>query len=49
MDDLRCYVLFNGGSVISGQREIDNERLCAVELRLRLRRFRLQRGLNFVC
>ena len=35
-------------SVISGRREVDNERLCAMELRLRLRRFRLERGSNSV-
>ena len=46
MDDLRFYVLFNGVSVISGQWEVDNERLCAMELRLRLSRFRLERGSN---
>ena len=39
MDDLRLYVLFNSISVISGWRKVDNERLCAMELRLRLRRF----------
>ena len=44
MDDLRFYVLFNSVSVISGRWEVDNERLCAMELRLRLRRFHLERG-----
>ena len=39
MDDLRFYVLLNSISVISGQCLDDNERLCAMELRLRLRRF----------
>ena len=34
MDDMRFDVL-NSISVISGRREVDNERLCAVELRLR--------------
>ena len=48
MDDLRFYVLFNSISVISGQWEDNNERLCAMELRLRLRRFRLERGSNSV-
>ena len=38
MDDLQIYILFNSVSVISGQWEVDNERLCAMELRLRLRR-----------
>ena len=38
MDDLRFYVLFNSDSVISW--EVDNERLCAMQLCLRLRRFR---------
>ena len=32
MDDLQFYVLFNSLSVISGQWEVDNERLCAMEL-----------------
>ena len=36
MDDLRFHVLFNS---------VSNERLCAMELRLRLR-FRLERGSN---
>ena len=48
MDDLRFYVLFNSISVISGRCEIDNGRLCAMELRLRLRRFRLEREPNSV-
>ena len=42
MDDLRFYVLFNSISVISGQWEVDNERLCAMELHLRLKRFSLK-------
>ena len=42
MDDLRFYVLFNNSSVISGRCLDDNERLCAMELRLRLRRFHLE-------
>ena len=48
MDDLRFYVLFNSISVISGQCLDDNERLCAMKLRLRLRRFHLERGSNSV-
>ena len=44
MDDLRIYVRFNSISVISGKWADDNERLCATEPRLRLRRFRLKRG-----
>ena len=44
MDDLRFYVLFNIISVISGRWANDNERLCAMEARLRLRRVRLERG-----
>ena len=48
MDDLRFYVLFNSISVISGRWEVDNERLCGKELRLRLRRFRLERESNSV-
>ena len=35
MDDLRFYVLFHSISVISGRWEVDNERLCAMELCLR--------------
>ena len=42
MDDLRFYVLFNSISVISGRCLGDNERLCAMELRLRMRRFHLE-------
>ena len=42
------YVLFNSVSVISGRWEVDNDRLCAMELRLWLRRFRLGRGSNSV-
>ena len=38
-DNLRFYVLFNSISVISGRRTGDNERLCAMERRLRLKRF----------
>ena len=41
-DDLRFYVLFNSISVISGRCLNDNERLCAMELRLRMRRFHLE-------
>ena len=48
IDDLRFYALFNSISFISGRCLDDNERLCAVELRLRLRRFRLERGSNAV-
>ena len=36
------YLFFKSISVISGRWEVDNERLCAVELRLRLRTFRLE-------
>ena len=46
MDDLRFYVLFNNISVISGRGADNNERVCAKEPRLRLRRFRLERGSN---
>ena len=48
MVDLRFSGLFNSISVISGRCEVDNERLCAMELRLRLRRFRFERGSNSV-
>ena len=39
MDDMRFYILFNSISVILGQWKVDNERLCALGLRLWLRRF----------
>ena len=42
MDDLRFSVLFNSMSVISGRCLDDNERLCAMKFRLRLRRFHLE-------
>ena len=42
MDDLRFYVLFNSILVISGRFSDDNEMLCAMEHRLRLRRFHLE-------
>ena len=46
MDDLLFYVLLNSVSVISGQWADDTERLCAMEPRLRLRRFCLKGGSN---
>ena len=46
---LQFYALFNSVLVISGRKEVDNKRLCAMELRLRLRRFHLERGSNSVC
>ena len=46
MDDLGFYDLFNNISVISGPWADDNKRLCAMEHYLRLRRFRLEWGLN---
>ena len=46
MDDLQFYILFNYISVISGRWVDANERLSAMEPHLRLRRFRLERGLN---
>ena len=33
MDDLQSNALFNSISVISGRWDVDNERLCAMELR----------------
>ena len=42
MDDMLYNVLFNSISVISGQCLDDNERLCAMELRLGLKRFHLE-------
>ena len=44
MNDLRLCILFNNISVISGQLEVDNERLCAMEPRLGLVRFCLEQG-----
>ena len=46
MDDLQFNVLFNSISVISGGWEDDNERLCAMEPRLQLKRFRFERSSN---
>ena len=42
----RFYVLFNSISVISGRYAGNNGRLCAMELRLRLGRFRLEARLE---
>ena len=39
MDDLLFYVLLNSISVISRRCSDDDERLCAMELCIRLRRF----------
>ena len=44
MYDLPFYVLFKSVSVKLGPREVNNERLHATELRLLLRRIRLERG-----
>ena len=46
MHDLLFYVLLNSVSVISGRWADDIERLCAMEPRLRLRRFCLKGGSN---
>ena len=48
MDDLQFYVLFSSVSVISGRWEVDNERLCPMELHLGLRSFGLERRSNSV-
>ena len=48
MDDMRFCNLFNNISVISGQWKADSERLCAIELHLRLGGFCLERGSNSV-
>ena len=48
LDDMQFYVLFISISVISGRWEVDNERLYAMELRLRLRKFRPERRPNSV-
>ena len=49
MDDMRFYVLFNSISVISGRWKVDNERLCAMKLRViertRYHDKNLQRGI----
>ena len=46
MDDLRFYVLFNSISVISGQWADDNDRLCEMKPRLRLKRSSPRAGLE---
>ena len=46
MDYMGVLVLFNTITVISGRSEDDNERLCAMELRLRLKRFPPSAGLE---
>ena len=46
IDDLRFYVLLNSISVISGRWADNNDRLCAMEPRLRLKRFRHKQGSN---
>ena len=46
MDDLPFYVLFNCISVISECWVGDNERLCAMEPHLRLKRSQPQMGLE---
>ena len=46
MDDLQVYVLFNSISVISGLWAGDNERLCAMESCLCLKRLPPHTGLD---
>ena len=46
MDDMCLYVIFNSISVISGRWAGENKRLCAMELRLRLKNFPHQAGLE---
>ena len=46
IDDVQFYLLFNSISVISGQWVGDNERLCAVEPHLQLKRSLLHAGLE---
>ena len=48
MDDLRFYVLFNSISVISGRWAGYNERLCAMEPRLRLEKSSSQAELELM-
>ena len=42
IDDLRLYVLLNSISVITGRWEVENEKLCAMEPRFRLKIFSSQ-------
>ena len=49
VDDLIFYVLFFSILVISGQCEGDNEKLSALEARLRLKRFNLYHESNPDC
>ena len=51
MDEMRFYNFFSHIRFQSyqGRWKIDNQRLCAVEPRLRLRRFCLEQGSNLVC
>ena len=42
MDDLQFHALINSISAIEGRCLDDNERLCTMEFRLRLRRFHLE-------
>ena len=46
MDDMQFYVLFNSISVTPGQCAGDNERLCAMKFRSRLKRSPPQAGLE---
>ena len=46
MEEMRFYVIFNSIEVISGQWTDDNEKLCAMEPRLRLGIFHPERGSN---
>ena len=46
MDDLRFYIIFNSISVILGQWEDENERMCGMESSLQFRRCGLKRGSN---
>ena len=46
MDDLQFFILFNSIAVISGPWMGDNNRLCVVEPRLRLKRSPSQAGLE---
>ena len=45
IDDLQFYVFSNNISVISGSWAEDNERVCAMEPYLQLRRFPLEQGM----
>ena len=46
MNDMRFYVLFNSGSVISERWEVELEMLCAMELPLRVEKISPRAGIE---